>query len=113
VHDSLTQVVPDQCRQAPAPSHMPSWPQLDCVSCEHSLSGSVPATIGRQKPSPAEVFAFAQAEQAPAQADSQQTASTQKLLEQSPDAVQLAPSPFFPVQVLPVQKSPEMQSASD
>ena len=112
LHDSLAQVVPDHFRQAPAPSHMPSWPQLACVSCEHSLSGSVPATIGRQNPSPADVFAFEQAAQALVQADSQQTPSTQLLLEQSSAVVQATPSAFFPMHTLPMQKSPEMQSAS-
>jgi hypothetical protein len=69
--------------------------------------------MGRQNPSPADVFAFEQAAQALVQADSQQTPSTQLLLEQSSAAVQAAPSPFFPMQVVPMQKSPVMQSASD
>jgi hypothetical protein len=103
VHDSLTHTVPDQRRHWPVPSHCPSRPQLDCVSCGHSLSGSVPAEIGLQKPSPWPVFAFEQAKQPPLQADSQQKPSTQLPPEHSPAAAQAAPTPLRPMQALPMQ----------
>jgi hypothetical protein len=38
-------------RQAPAPSHMPSRPQVDCDWDAQSPSGSEPPVIGRQRPS--------------------------------------------------------------
>jgi hypothetical protein len=77
-HDSGAQVVPTiHRRQPPLPSQVPSRPQVDAGSTGHSLSGSVPPTIGRQRPSAAAVFAFAQAAHEPLQADSQQTPSTQ------------------------------------
>jgi hypothetical protein len=76
--DSLTQVVPEaHLRHAPEPSHWPSSPQLDAVSCGHSLSGSVPATIARQRPEPWLVLEATHAMQPPVQSDSQQTPSTQ------------------------------------
>jgi hypothetical protein len=51
VHDSTTQVMPEpHLRHAPAPSHIPSFPQVDVASCMHSPSGSVPPVIGRQRP---------------------------------------------------------------
>ena len=46
-------------------------------SASHSLSGSVPAVTGRQRPLAAPVLTFEQALQAAPQADSQQTPSTQ------------------------------------
>ena len=46
-------------------------------SAAHSLSGSVPAVTGRQRPSAAPVLTFEQALQAAPQADSQQMPSTQ------------------------------------
>jgi hypothetical protein len=49
-------------------------------SAAHSLSGSVPAVTGRQRPSATPVLTFAQALQRVAQADSQQTPSTQSPL---------------------------------
>ena len=80
-HDWPTQIVPAEYnRQAPAPSHMPSFPQVEVASCAHSLSGSVPAAIGKQEPFAPPVLVFEQAEQRPEHADSQQTPSTQKAL---------------------------------
>src|SRR5215475_3691833 len=73
VHDSLTQTVPDHRRHSPAPSHMPSSPQLEAVSCGHSLSGSVPFVTARQKPLPWPVFGLLHAKHAPGQVDAQQT----------------------------------------
>jgi hypothetical protein len=92
LHDSPMQAVPAvHLRQAPAPSHMPSWPQVDVACCAHSLSGSVPPMIGRHRPSAAAVFAFEQAAQLPLHADSQQTPSTQEPVLHSPLLAQGAP----------------------
>ena len=106
MHDSPTQVVPDcHLRQAPAPSHVPSSPQLEAASCAHSLSGSVPAVTARQRPSAAPVLAFAQALQAPPQADSQQTPSTQKPLAHSAAAAAASrPAPSAARTAVPAQK---------
>src|SRR5262245_33333864 len=79
-------------RQAPAPSHMPSLPQLVAPSSAQSLAGSVPAGTGEQVPN---LPAMLQAWQAPVQAVSQQTPSTQMPLAHSPGAVQSAPIDFF------------------
>jgi hypothetical protein len=77
-HDSGAQVVPTiHRRQPPLPSHVPSRPQVEAGSTGHSLSGSVPPTIGRQRPFAAAVFALEQAAHAPLQADSQHRPSTQ------------------------------------
>jgi hypothetical protein len=70
---------------------MPFLPQVEAASCAHSASGSVPAVIPRQRPSAAPVFALEQATQRVPQADSQQTPSTQKLLEHWLAATQDAP----------------------
>jgi hypothetical protein len=80
-------------RHAPAPSHMPSVPQVESACCAHSSSGSVPFVTGRQRPSAAVVLLFEQALQPSVQADSQQTLSTQKPLAHSAAAVQLVPLP--------------------
>ena len=80
----------------------------------HSLSGSVPPTIARQRPSAWAVFAAEQAKQPPVQADSQQTPSMQELLEHSSGAPQAAPFAFTVVQ-LPAdeQKKPDVQSSAE
>jgi hypothetical protein len=102
--DSPTQVVPvPHFRHAPAPSHCPSSPQLEAVSCGHSPSGSVPALIERQRPFVCPVLALEQALQAPVQADSQQTASMQLPVAQSPGAVQLAPCALRGTHAVPAQ----------
>src|SRR5580692_8486593 len=103
-------------RQAPAPSHMPSNPQLVCVSAAHSLSGSLPAVTGRQRPSAAPVLALAQALQRPAQAVSQQTPSTQNPLRQSVAALQRPPLPpstrlSLPASVAPLPAAASMPAA--
>src|SRR5262245_47634012 len=92
LHDWTTQVMPEaHLRQAPAPSHSPSFPQVDVASCMHSLSGSVPPVTGRQRPFAWPVFAFAHAIQPAPHAVSQQTPSAQKPLAQSAAVVQEAP----------------------
>jgi hypothetical protein len=87
-------------RQAPAPSHRPSLPQLVALSSAHSLPGSVPAGTGEHMPN---LPAMLQAWQGPAQAPSQQTPSTQRPFAHSPPAVQSAPMDFFGMQVVPTQ----------
>jgi hypothetical protein len=111
-HDSGAQVVPRiHRRQPPAPSQVPSRPQLEAGSAGHSLSGSVPAVIGRQRPSAAPVREAEQAAQEPAQADSQQTPSTQKPLVHSADPPQAAPFAFTDTHWPAMQKLPVVQSA--
>ena len=90
-------------RQAPPPSHCPSRPQVAVSSGAHSLSGSVPPTTARQRPSAAAVLAAAQAKQPPAQVLSQQTPSTQLLLPHSTDAVQAVPCGFNVAHTVPAQ----------
>jgi hypothetical protein len=95
VHEEPMHVVPITCRrQAPAPSHMPSRPQVDASSAAHSLSGSVPPTTGRHRPSAWAVFAAAQAAQASPQVDSQQTPSTQLPLAHSTAEAHATPCAF-------------------
>jgi hypothetical protein len=104
VHDSPAQVVPTiHRRQAPAPLHSPSNPHVVDASWAHSLSGSVPPTIGRHRPSACAVLVLAHAEQPPAQADSQQTLSTQLPLPHSMAPVQAAPCGLIGTQVVPAQ----------
>jgi len=92
---SGAQTVPGRCRrQPPAPSHFPSVPQVDAGWVAHMLRGSSsPAVTGRHVPL---VDGSAQLRQAPAQAWSQQTASTQWLLAQSAAAAQGWPFDFLP-----------------
>ena len=109
----MTQIVPEYRPHAPAPSHVPVNPQLEGVSCVHSLSGSVPIETGRQRPLVAVVFALLHATHEPAQSDSQQTPSTQKPLAHSPAPPQLAPNPCTAIHDVPEQKLPDAQSAPD
>ena len=82
---SVLQIVPSGCwRQAPAPLHEPSLPQLETSSSAHSLSGSWPAVTGAQVPFATPVFDVEQARHDPPHADSQQTRSTQLPEAQSP-----------------------------
>ncbi len=114
VHDWPTQVVPaSQRRQAPAPSHVPSNPQLSVDSCMHSLPGSVPAVTGRHWPSAAPVIAAAHALQLPVHAVSQHTPSTQLPLAHSEPAAHTVPLVFGATHVVPTQALPGAQSATD
>ena len=92
---SGAQTVPGRCRrQPPAPSHFPSVPQVDAGWVAHVFRGSSsPFATGRHEPL---VAGSAQLRQPPAQAWSQQTASTQWLLAQSAAAVQGWPFDFLP-----------------
>src|SRR6187397_2549854 len=93
-------------RHAPAPLHIPSWPQVQAASCAHSLSGSVPPMTGAQVPSAPAVLLAAHALHAPLQAESQLTPSTQKPVLHSLAPPQAAPCAFSPTQNEPEQKLP-------
>jgi hypothetical protein len=102
VQAATPQVVPlAHLRQAPAPSQKPSLPQDVAVSAVQSLCTSVPETAGvhwPRVPTPPQVM------QAPPQALSQQTPSTQKPLWQLPAAPQAVPFVSFTVQAPAEQK---------
>ena len=96
------QVVPAAClRQAPAPSHMPSFPQVDAASASQSLRGSVPAAADEHVPT---LPTAPQVWQVPVQAVLQQTPSTQKPLAQSPLAAQAVPFASWATQLPAEQK---------
>jgi hypothetical protein len=61
-------------RQAPAPSQVPSVPQLEAAEAVHSLRGLVPGSENLHVPT---LFVALQVWQVPLQAVSQQTPSTQ------------------------------------
>ena len=91
----LPQLLPATCnRHAPAPLHMPSCPQALPVSTAHSLSGSVPALIGRHFPSCPPVFKAEHAMQLPLHALSQQSPSTHDPEEHSLLVLQVVPFAF-------------------
>ena len=92
--------VPDAyCRQAPAPSQLPSRPQLVVPSSGQSAPGSCPAGTGSHEPTCPETL---HARQLPAQPSLQQTPSTQK-----PDAHSAAPAQFTPLGCSGTQVVPE------
>src|SRR5262245_20889270 len=89
--------------QAPAPSQVPSRPQVVMLSAEHSFPGSLPAGTGVQDPfEPAR----SQAWQVPVQAELQHTLSAQNPVMHSPAALQAAPAGWRPAHfmVAPSQK---------
>ena len=96
--EAPTHVVPaGQSRHAPAPSQLPSAPQVFCVMAVHSLSGSTPAEMNPQAPSrPAPFLAVVQAWHVPVHAVSQQTPSAQWPLAQSVSTLQPRPLAFTP-----------------
>jgi hypothetical protein len=94
--------------QAPAPSQVPSLPQVGAPSSAHSLAGSVPAATGEQVPI---LPATLQAWQVPLHAVSQQAPSMQWPVAHSPPAVQSAPMDFLGWQIVPTQYAPNAQSA--
>jgi hypothetical protein len=75
-------------RQAPAPSQVPSLPQLVMPWSSHSFRGSNPASAGRQIPTPP---CKAHELQGPEQSVAQHTPSKQKPLRQSSGAEQDCP----------------------
>jgi len=99
-HDGDPQLVPATAnRQAPFPSHVPSWPQTMVVSGAHFPADEPPALIGRQSPLACPVSAFAQERQSPVQAVSQQIPPTHWPCAHSLLAAQAEPSIFFAAQV--------------
>src|SRR6185369_16454925 len=97
---AFTHTVPDaHLRQAPAPSHMPSAPHVDCAACAHSLSGSVLLLTGRHRPSACVVLTLTHAWQVPAHALSQHTPSVQKPEMHSAPAAQAAPTALVDTQL--------------
>jgi len=95
-------------RQAPAPSQVPSFPQLVVAEAVQSLCTSVPDTAGAHCPT---VPTPSQVMQVPVQAVSQQTPSTQKPLWQSPVPPQAVPFVSCGRHDPAEQKSPAAQSA--
>ena len=96
------QVVPGpHLRHAPAPSQLPSRPQVVGAEAVQSLRASDPDTAGVQVP---RVPTPAQVMQAPVQAVAQQTPSTQKPLWQPPASVQAVPFVSCAVQTPAEQK---------
>ena len=96
-------------RQAPAPSHIPSVPQVEAVVVVHWVVGlgAAPAGTGEQVPA---LPASAHDWQVPVQAELQQTPCAQKPDPQSAATAQVAPIGFFP-QLPLVQTLGETQSA--
>jgi hypothetical protein len=89
VHPAVWQAMPaGYFSQLPAPSQVPSVPQLDAPVSWHLPRGLVPRSAGMQLPI---VPWPAQVRQSPVQALSQQTPSTQKPDLQSCAAVQASP----------------------
>ena len=87
--------------QSPA---FPVWAQVVEACVAHSLSGSVPATMGPQTPlAPAPFLAAEHAWQRPGQAVPQQTPSTQNPDEQSLAMAQAPPLPVATAQTPPLQ----------
>ena len=95
--------------QPPLPSHLPLVPQVAAAWTAHIARGSgLPLATGMQRPGD---DASAQLRQAPVQAFSQQTLSTQKPETHSPPASQTCPFCFGP-HVRLTQAMPSSQSAS-
>jgi len=86
-------------RQAPLPSHVPSWPQIMVLSTAHFPADEPPALIGLQSPLAWPVSAFAQERQSPVHALSQQIPPTHWPWTHSLLAAQVEPSIFFAVHV--------------
>jgi hypothetical protein len=87
--------------QAPAPSQVPSLPQVEAAVVGQSLRGSDPRSAGTHLPK----FVVApQVMHVPVQALSQQTPSTQKPLSQSSAAAQVVPLVSWGMHAPPEQK---------
>lgn len=96
-------------RHAPAPSHIPSVPQVEAAVIAHWVVGlgEAPAGTGEQVPA---LPVSAHDWQVPVQAELQQTPCAQKPEPQSAATAQVAPIGFFP-QLPAVQTLGETQSA--
>jgi hypothetical protein len=79
--------------QAPLPSHLPSLPQLDCAVGAPHMASTTPIASGAHLP---RLFESEQVWQAPVQALSQQTPSTQNFDMHSVPVVQVWPLPRRP-----------------
>jgi hypothetical protein len=109
LHAAGAQVVaPEYERQAPAPSQVPSLPQVIAPSSAHWFSGSVPLAASMHCPS---LPAIAHDLQVPAQAVVQQTPCAQIADAHSVPAVHEAPGGFGP-QLPFTQAAPATQSAA-
>ena len=90
---AATHIVPAAYRrQAPAPSQVPSVPQLGAPLSVHWFSGSAPTATKVQVPA---VPASAQERQVPVQLELQQTPCWQRPEAHSTPPVQVVPSGFF------------------
>jgi hypothetical protein len=109
LHESVPQVVlTAYLRQAPAPLHCPSSPQVVAPSSAHWPSGSIPSGTLRQVPS---LPATAHDLHVPVQVAEQQRPCAQITELHSASSPQAAPSGFLP-QLLLTQVLGETQSAS-
>jgi hypothetical protein len=91
-------------RQAPAPSQLPSRPQVATAEAAQRASGSaVPALTDAHVPLPAPVLADEQDEHVPAQAELQQNPEAQNPVAHSLAALHVAPWAFFARHVVPEQ----------
>jgi hypothetical protein len=94
LHESIPQtVLTAYLRQAPAPLHMPSSPQVDAPASLHWPSGSMPSGTFLQVPS---LPATAQDLHVPEQAAMQQRPCAQIVEKHSSSTPQGAPIGFFP-----------------
>jgi hypothetical protein len=108
VHDCMPQARPGGYRrQAPAPLHDPSVPQLDAPESAHWFSGSVLAAIAVQTP---RLAVSAHDMQIPVHAPAQHTPCWHDPDAHSAPAAQSAPLTFLP-QIVPLQTLPFEQSA--
>jgi hypothetical protein len=108
VHDCMPQARPGgYSRQAPAPLHDPSVPQLDAPESAHWFSGSVLAGIAVQTP---RLPVSAHDVQIPVHAPAQQTPCWHEPDAHSVPAAQSTPLTFLP-QIVPLQTLPPEQSA--
>jgi hypothetical protein len=100
-------------RQAPAPSHVPSLPQVDAAAIGHcdAVTGGLPAAIGVHVP---RLVAIEQDMQVPAQALLQQMLLTQNPVAQSPPIPDGhgPPGGILP-QLMFTQVLPDTQSAAE
>jgi hypothetical protein len=107
-HDCMPQARPGAySRQAPAPLHDPSVPQLDAPESAHWFSGSVSAGTAVQMPG---LVASAHDWQIPVHGPAQQTPCWHEPVAHSLPAAQGVPFTFLP-QIVPLQTLPFEQSA--
>jgi hypothetical protein len=109
MQESVPQIVPEAyLRQAPAPSQVPSSPQVAAPESVHCMNGSWPAGTFAHVPA---LPVSAQDLQVPVQAAEQQTPCAHTVELHSASLPQVAPTGFLP-QLPPMQLLGAMQSAS-